>query len=71
MHAVTVSSKFQVVIPREIRDQFGVKPGSKVVFIPYNNTLRVVVVPTIEQARGMFPAISSSELRQEEDEERC
>jgi AbrB family looped-hinge helix DNA binding protein len=74
MEAVTVSSKYQVVIPREIREQFGVKPGSKVMFISYNNTLRVVVIPPIEQARGMFPEISAEGLRglrEEEDEQRC
>ena len=71
MEAVTVSSKYQVVIPRAIREKFGIKPGSKVVFIPYNNTLRMVVVPPIEQARGMFKGIGSDGLREEKDEERC
>jgi AbrB family looped-hinge helix DNA binding protein len=70
MQAVTVSSKYQVVIPKEIREQFGLKPGSKVVFIPYKQTLRVVVVPPIEQARGMFPETGTEGLREEEDEQR-
>ena len=51
MGVVTISSKYQVVIPREIRDQFHLKPGQKLAFIPYNGTLRVVIVPTIEEAR--------------------
>ena len=38
MHTATVSSKYQVVIPREIREQFTVKPGQKVAFIPYKHT---------------------------------
>ncbi len=48
MYPVTISTKYQVVIPREVREQFGLKPGQKVMFIPYNNTLRLVVVPSID-----------------------
>jgi len=70
MGAVTISSKYQVVIPREIREQFDLKPGQKLVFIPYNGTLRVVIVPSIEEARGMLKGMNTDELREEVDEER-
>ena len=70
MYPVTISTKYQVVIPREVREQFGLKPGQKVMFIPYNNTLRVVVVPSIDKARGMFKDLTSEGIREEKDEER-
>jgi AbrB family looped-hinge helix DNA binding protein len=70
MYPTTISSKYQVVIPREVREKFDLKPGQKILFIPYNKTLRVVIVPPIEQARGMFKGIDASGLREEEDEER-
>jgi len=70
MYPVTISSKYQVVIPREVREQFGLKPGQKVMFIPYNNTLRVVVVPSIDKTRGMFKGLTSDGIREEKDEER-
>ncbi|MEO7838063.1 MAG: AbrB/MazE/SpoVT family DNA-binding domain-containing protein [Anaerolineales bacterium] len=70
MCPVTISTKYQVVIPREVREQFGLKPGQKVMFIAYNNTLRVVVVPSIEKARGMFKGLSTEGIREEKDEER-
>ena len=70
MGAVTISSKYQVVIPREIREQFDLKPGQKLAFIPYNGTLRVVIVPSIEEARGMLKGMNTDELREEVDEER-
>ena len=54
MDTVTISSKYQVVIPRAIREQFDLKPGQKLMFIPYDNTLRVVIVPPIEEAQGIF-----------------
>ena len=70
MEAVTISSKYQVVIPREIRERFDLKPGQKIMFIPYNNTLRVVVVEPIEKSRGSLKGISSEGIREEIDEER-
>jgi AbrB family looped-hinge helix DNA binding protein len=70
MYTTTISSKYQVVIPREVREQFGVKPGMKLVFIPYKKTLRVVVVPPIDEALGILKGLSSDNLREEEDEER-
>ena len=71
MYTTTISSKYQVVIPREVRKQFGLKPGQKIMFIPYKKTLRVVIVPPIEQARGMFKGLDTNGLREEEDEERA
>ena len=48
MYTTTISSKYQVVIPREVREKFNLTPGQKLLFIPYKNTLRVVIVPPIE-----------------------
>jgi AbrB family looped-hinge helix DNA binding protein len=70
MGAVTISSKYQVVIPREIREQFNLKPGQKLAFIPYNGTLRVVIVPSIEEARGLLKGMNSDDIREEVDEKR-
>ena len=70
MDAVTISSKYQVVIPREVRKQFNLKPGQKILFIPYNGTLRVVIVPPIEKARGMLKGMDAKNIREEVDEER-
>ena len=67
MEASTITSKFQVVIPRNIRERYNIKPGYKVVFIPFENTLRLVFAPPIEQARGMFPGIDTMVERDEED----
>jgi AbrB family looped-hinge helix DNA binding protein len=67
MRATTISSKYQVVIPREIRERFDLKPGQKVVFIPYRKSLRVVIVPQIEEAYGFLEGIETEVERDEED----
>ena len=70
MEAVTISSKYQVVIPQEVRKQFNLRPGQKLMFIPYNGTLRVVIVPPIKKARGMLKGMNTENIREEVDEER-
>jgi AbrB family looped-hinge helix DNA binding protein len=69
MHATTISTKYQVVIPREVREQFGLKPGQKVVFIAHKKSLRVVIVPPIEEAEGFLEGIDT-DVQREEDEDR-
>lgn len=70
METVTISSKYQVVIPQEVRKQFNLKPGQKLMFIPYNGTLRVVIVPPIKKARGMLKGMNTENIREEVDEAR-
>ena len=69
MSTVTISSKYQVVIPRPIREQFNLKPGQKIMFLPYKDTLRVVIVPPIEEAEGIFVGIDTDPQREKEDRE--
>ena len=71
MYITTVSSKYQVVIPQEVRKQFGLKPGQKVAFIPLKKTLHVVIVQPIEEARGILKGMDVSKYRDEEEEERA
>jgi AbrB family looped-hinge helix DNA binding protein len=69
MNTVTISSKYQVVIPRSIREQFDLKPGQKIMFIPYKKTLRIVIVLPIEEAEGMFAGIDTDPYREKVDRE--
>ena len=67
MDTVTLSSKYQIVIPRAIREKWQVKPGQKVRLIIYGNRLEIVPVRDIKAARGFLKGMSSEIEREEED----
>lgn len=63
---VTVSPKFQVVIPKKIREALGLRPGQKVEAIQYGNRIELVPVRPISEARGFLAGIDS-EVEREPD----
>ena len=63
----TISSKYQLVIPRKIREQFHLKPGQKLAFIPYKNSIRLVIVPDVKAAYGFLEGIDTSVDRDQAD----
>lgn len=67
MDTVTLSSKYQIVIPRTIREKWQVKPGQKVRLIIYGRRLEIVPVRDIKEARGFLKGMSSEIERDEED----
>lgn len=69
MVTATISSNYQVVIPRPIREQFHFKPGQKIMFIPYEESIRIVAVPSIEDAYGIFEGMDTDPQREKEDRE--
>jgi len=60
MTTVTVSPKYQVVIPREIREALGIRPGQKVQVLQYQNRIEFIPVRPIEQMRGFLKGIDTT-----------
>jgi len=67
MDTVTISSKYQMVIPRAIREKWNIKPGQKVRLIIIGNRLEVVPVRDIKEARGFLKGMGSDIEREEDD----
>ena len=67
MDTVTISSKYQMIIPRAIREKWNIKPGQRVRLIVYGNRLEVVPVRDIKEARGFLKGMSSDIEREEGD----
>jgi AbrB family looped-hinge helix DNA binding protein len=66
METVTVSPKYQVVIPSRIRKSLGVKPGQKVKVIMYDNRIEMIPVKPAQEMRGFLKGIDT-ELEREPD----
>jgi AbrB family looped-hinge helix DNA binding protein len=63
---VTVSPKFQVVIPLEIRAALGLRPGQKVQALQYGDRIELIPVRPIRKARGMLRGIDTSVPRDDD-----
>ena len=59
MEVVTLSQKFQIVIPSRIRKKLALKPGQKVRVLLYNNRIELIPVRPIDQARGFLKGIDT------------
>jgi AbrB family looped-hinge helix DNA binding protein len=64
MNAVTISQKFKVVIPKDIREQMHLSPGQKLQVIRYED--RIVMIPErrIADMRGFLRGMDSSFVRE-------
>jgi len=64
MQTVTVSPKFQVVIPRAIRKALGLQPGQKIQAIQYENRIELIPIEPMATARGFLKGIDTSIQRE-------
>jgi AbrB family looped-hinge helix DNA binding protein len=64
MEAVTISPKFQIVIPRKIRDSLKLKPGLKVQVLVYGNRIELIPLKRISEMRGFLEGIRTEIVRE-------
>ena len=67
MTTVKVSSKYQIVIPRDIRERIELKSGQDVVIIEKDGVIHVIPLKPIKEMRGFAKGIDTTNLRDEED----
>jgi len=67
MDAVTVSPKYQVVIPQKVREALHVKPGQKMRVLAYDNQVVLIPIRPIQKARGSLKGIDTDVPREEKD----
>jgi AbrB family looped-hinge helix DNA binding protein len=60
METVTVSPKFQVVIPKEIRESLKLAPGQKIQALLYENRIELIPVRPIKKMRGFLKGIDTT-----------
>jgi len=60
MTTVTVSPKYQVVIPKEIRSNMKLKPGQKLQIIQIGDRLQFIPIMDIKKAKGFLKGIDTT-----------
>ena len=66
MNTVTVSSKFQVVIPKGIRDTIGLQAGTKLEIISYGSRIELVPIIPLKNLKGIFRGIKTDIAREDD-----
>ena len=54
MDTVTVSSKYQIVIPQDVREKIELKPGQKIVVIEKDGIVHLIPQKPIKEMRGFI-----------------
>ena len=68
MEHVKVSPKFQVVIPKPVRESIGITPGQRLQLVQYGDRIELVPVRDIGEMRGFLAGIDTR-LEREPDRE--
>ena len=66
METVKISPKYQVVIPKKIRESLHLKPGQKVQMIEYGNRIEMIPARSIAEMRGFLKGINTDFEREED-----
>ncbi|MBU4200947.1 MAG: AbrB/MazE/SpoVT family DNA-binding domain-containing protein [Verrucomicrobia bacterium] len=67
METVTVSPKYQVVIPKSVRERIHIIPGKQLQVISFDDRIELVPVRPMREMRGFLKGMDASFERDEED----
>lgn len=68
METVIISPKYQIVIPRQIRESLKLKPGMKVQVIAYSNRIELIPLHKVSDMRGFLRGLKPDIKRQPDRE---
>ena len=64
MDVVTISPKYQVVIPRSVRERLGLTPGQKVQALVYEGRVELIPLRPARELRGFLRGMDTSFARE-------
>ncbi|HLP47572.1 MAG TPA: AbrB/MazE/SpoVT family DNA-binding domain-containing protein [Candidatus Kapabacteria bacterium] len=67
MDTVTLSPRFQVVIPRSVRKHMNLKPGEKFQVISFENRIELIPILPMSEMRGFLKGFDPTFVREKED----
>jgi len=66
MTTVKISPKYQVVIPKEIRNKLKLRPGQKMQILQFGERIEFILLKNIKEARGFLKGMDTN-IHREED----
>jgi len=66
MQSVTVSPKYQVVIPKTVREALNLRPGQKMQVVEYDGRIELIPERDIRELRGFLKGIDTKFKREED-----
>jgi AbrB family looped-hinge helix DNA binding protein len=66
MTTVKVSPKYQIVIPKEVRDKMGLKPGDLIEVFQFNGRIEFIPSRNARELKGFIKGLDAS-LEREDD----
>ncbi|NLZ17448.1 MAG: AbrB/MazE/SpoVT family DNA-binding domain-containing protein [Desulfobulbaceae bacterium] len=66
MYTVTLSPKFQVVIPKKIRESFQLKPEQKMQVVQYDNRVEFIPEKDVSELQGFLKEINTAFAKNED-----
>ena len=66
MQTVTVSPKYQVVIPKTVRDALNLRPGQRMQVVEYEGRIEFIPERDLKELRGFLKGINT-EFKREKD----
>lgn len=67
MQTATISTKFQICVPKNIRDELDIQPGQKFIFIAKGDCLVLVPKHDIKAMRGVLKGANTKNTRDRSD----
>ncbi len=66
MQTVTISQKFQVVIPKQIRETLQLQPGQKIRVVEYGKRIELIPERSISELKGFLKGINIDFSREDD-----
>ncbi|MBI2440593.1 MAG: AbrB/MazE/SpoVT family DNA-binding domain-containing protein [Lentisphaerae bacterium] len=67
MDTVTVSPKYQVVIPRTVRERIHIRAGERLQVISFNDRIELIPIRPMRSMRGFLKGYDARFVRDEQD----
>jgi AbrB family looped-hinge helix DNA binding protein len=67
MAEATLSSKYQLVIPKEVRKETGLKSGEKIIILVKDGIINLIPSHLLSKMRGFLKGMDTKNIREEEE----